>query len=57
MQANYYLSVAFVYIILSNTLAKPPVVIEPKNPNAPTKLPDGVTKKALVIGKDKKTFN
>ena len=37
-------------ILITFALAKPPVVIEPKNPKDPQRLPNDVTKNVLVIG-------
>jgi isorenieratene synthase len=44
------LSFCLLSCLLIGTFAKPPVVIEPKNPNDPPQLPKGSIKKVLVIG-------
>jgi hypothetical protein len=42
--------ILFFILITSCANAKPPVVIEPKNPKDPQTLPTGLTKNVLVIG-------
>ena len=44
------LSLIILCLFITSITSKQPVVIEPKNPKAPTKLPDGVTKNVLIIG-------
>lgn len=40
----------FLYLLINICLAKPPVTIDPKNPNDPPRLANGVEKKVLIIG-------
>jgi len=47
---KYLIALIGVLLVVS-CMAKDPTPIPPKNPNDPLTLPEGVTKKVLVVGK------